>query len=227
MATNRRLVAAAFCVVAGVGSPAWAATWTEQQELMPPANGTNGGFGYSVAVSGSTAVAGANGTKVGSHSQQGVAYVFVRTNGVWARRAELKASDGAANDHLGQAVALDGDTAVIGAKEAAYVFVRNSGVWTEQQKLTASDAATGDGFGTAVSISGDTVLIGARNKTVGSHTYEGAAYVFVRSGGVWTEQQKLTENGAHEDYFGWSVSVSGNTALIGALGKSNINAYQG
>ncbi len=51
--------------------------------------------------------------------------------------------------------------------------------------------------------------------------------MFVRSGGVWTQQQELTESGAQEDYFGWSVSLSGDTALIGTPGKSNINQDQG
>ncbi len=131
------------------------------------------------------------------------------------------------HDHFGQAVSVDGDTAVIGAIGAAYVFVRSNGVWTQQQKLTASDAATGDGFGSAVSVSGDTVLIGAGRKNVDSHISEGAAYVFVRSGGVWTQQQELNESGASADYFGQAVSLSGDTALIGAFGKSNINPYQG
>ncbi|MDB4363625.1 hypothetical protein N9Z31_05680 [Pseudomonadales bacterium] len=85
-----------------------------------------------------------------------------------------------------------------------------------EQKLTASDGAGLDYFGWSVSISGDTAVIGARgDDDNGSNS--GSAYVYVRSNGVWSEQQKLTaSDGAADDYFGWSVSISGDTAVMGA-----------
>ncbi|MBI4701375.1 MAG: FG-GAP repeat protein [Deltaproteobacteria bacterium] len=94
-------------------------------------------------------------------------------------------------------------------------------IWIEQAKLVASDGAQGDRFGISVSLSGDTALIGARldaDKGYGT----GSAYVFVRSGAAWTEQAKLTaSDGAAYEYFGRSVSLSGDTALVGADGSGD------
>ena len=102
----------------------------------------------------------------------------------------------------------------------------------EQQKITASDGASDDYFGYSVSISGDTAIVGAYgNDDKGS--YSGSAYVFVRSGTTWTEQQKLTaSDGAAYDIFGESVSISGDTAIVGARhdddkGSSSGSAYLG
>src|ERR1035437_5798327 len=87
------------------------------------------------------------------------------------------------------------------------------GVWSQQQELTASDGASGDSFGNSVGVSGDTAVIGN-----GQTNYRpGAAYVFVRSGGVWSQQQELSaSDGVAYDSFGQSVSVSGDMAVIGA-----------
>jgi len=102
-----------------------------------------------------------------------------------------------ANDNFGRSVAVNGDTAVIGApfgedavsnSGSAYVFVRNAGTWTQQQKLTALDAAMDDRFGFSVSVNGDTAIIGAFT----DDGVQGSAYVFVRNAGTWTQQQKLT-----------------------------------
>jgi hypothetical protein len=110
--------------------------------------------------------------------------------------AKLLASDGAELDLFGASVAVDGDTAVIGAYSdenttgAAYVFVRSGGVWSEQQKLTASDGTAEDVFGIAGAIDGDTIFIGAsENDDLGEAS--GSVYVFVRNAGAWIEQQQL------------------------------------
>jgi hypothetical protein len=101
---------------------------------------------------------------------------------------------------------------------AAYVFTRSGTTWTQQQKLTASDPASNDLFGVSVSVSGDTVVAGAYGKS-GS---QGAAYFFTRSGTTWTQQQKLTaSDAATNDLFGISVSVSGDTVVVGAYGENN------
>ena len=99
------------------------------------------------------------------------------------------------------------------------MFVRSGGRWSQQQELTASDGAADDHFGGSVSVSGDTAVIGAYQQDI---QRQGAAYVFVRSGGAWSQQQELTaSDGAAGDYFGVSVSVSGDTAVIGAYVKYN------
>ena len=123
----------------------------------------------SVAMDGDTALIGAYGDD-DNGSASGSAYVFTRSEGVWTDQAKLTASDAASHDYFGYSVAVDGDTALIGAHAnddsglnsgAVYVFTRNAGVWTEQAKLTASDGALEDYFGTAVALDGDTALIGA------------------------------------------------------------------
>jgi len=150
----------------------------------------------------------------------------------WGERQKLLANDAAANDHFASAVAISGDTALIGAPDddgnnvdsgSVYVWARTAVtppgmgfIWTRQQKLTASDAAAGDFFGAALALSGDTALIGARNSD-GAGSNSGAAYVFVRSGTTWTQQQKLVaSDAASDDQFGFSVALSGDTALVGA-----------
>lgn len=140
---------------------------------------------------------------------------------------QLAASDGAAGDFFGVSVAVSGSTAVVGAsladvgangdQGAAYVFVRTGTVWSQQAKLTASDGAAGDRFGTSVAISGETVVVGAPNDTVGANAGQGSAYVFVRSGTTWTQQQMLTaSDGSAGDDFGISVGLDGDTAIVGA-----------
>jgi hypothetical protein len=146
----------------------------------------------------------------------------------WIEKQKLLASDGATNEFFGYTVSLDGDTALIGAPTrystdtgSAYVFTRTTGTWTQQAKLLASDGVTGDDFGRSVSLSGDTALIGAYyDDDNGEHS--GSAYVFARTGTTWTQQAKLTaSDGAADDWFGESVALDGDTALIGAHGDDN------
>ncbi|MRG94251.1 FG-GAP repeat protein [Polyangium spumosum] len=143
----------------------------------------------------------------------------------WTAGEKLVPPEGTKEAEFGAAAAIDGDTAIVGAHSddqvevnagSAQVFVRKDGVWIPEQKLVASDAAATDGFGYSVAISGDVAIIGAPNKT-GQAEYAGAAYVFVRKDGVWTEQQKL-ESPKPElvGSFGTSVALVGGVALVGA-----------
>jgi len=201
--------------------------WTQQQKLTASDAASSDFFGRSVAVLGDTAVVGAVTDDHTGGTDAGSAYVFTRKGGVWTQEQKLIASDAAANDLFGVSVALFGDTVVVGAvyndhagntnAGSAYVFSRLGGVWTEQQKLTASDAQTEDQFGTSVAISGDTALVGALLDNNPGGVNAGSAYLFTRSGGVWTQQQKLTPSDASAgDQFGISVALSGNTTVIGA-----------
>jgi hypothetical protein len=137
--------------------------------------------------------------------------------------AKLLSSSGAPGDQFGLFVALDGDTAIVGApmdddngpgSGSAYVFVRSGGMWREQAKLLASDGQGLDRFGVSVAVTGDTVIVGADD---GGGFGTGSAYVFVRSGGTWTEQAKLlASDGSPGDAFGFGVAASGDRALVGA-----------
>ena len=147
------------------------------------------------------------------------------------QQQKIQASDAQAYDSFGYSVSLspDGNTALIGAHYedagatntgAAYVFTRSNGTWSQQQKIQASDAQASDYFGYSVSLSsdGNTALVGAYGEDTGG-PQTGAAYVFTRSNGTWTQQQKIQASDAEfDDRFGHSVSLSsdGNTALIGA-----------
>ena len=205
----------------------------QQVKLTASDGATNDYFGVSVSVSGDTIVVGAESDDDNGH-HSGSAYVFVMPNGGWAdmtETAKLTASDGAANDNFGESVSVSGDTIVAGAygdddngslSGSAYVFVRPSGGWseaTQTAKLTASDGTADDHFGISVSMSGDTIVVGASNTYDGTAT--GSAYVFEKPSGGWsdtTQTAKLTaSDGAAEDNFGWSVSVSGDTIVVGAV----------
>ena len=198
--------------------------WRQSAKLTASDGAAGDRFGYSVAVDGDTAVAGAFGD-ADNGSASGSAYVFTRESGVWRQSAKLTATDGARGDYFGWSVAVDGDTAVVGAlfdddngsqSGAAYVFTRESGVWSQSAKLTASNGAAGDYFGQSVAVDGDTAVAGAwRDADNGSDS--GSAYVFTRESGVWSQSAKLTaSNGARGDRFGWSVAVDGDTAVAGA-----------
>ena len=202
--------------------------WTQEQKITASDSAAGIRFGSSVSLSadGNTAIVGARGNGLGT----GAAYVFTRTGSVWSQQQKITASDAAAGDYFGTTVGLSGDgaTAVAGAPAkssstgAAYVFTRTGSVWSQQQKITASDAAAGDQFGTSVAVSSDgsTAVAGAYGKA----GYTGAAYVYTRSGSVWSQQTKLTaNNGLAADAFGGHVALSatGSVAFVTAAGKLN------
>lgn len=185
------------------------ATWTEQAKLLASDGAAGVYFGLSVAISGDTVVV--------STLTTGSAYVFVRNGTTWTEQSKLPAVSG---DICGRHVSLSGDTAVCSDEAAdpgdVYVFQRVGAVWTKQAKLVASDAAFQQEFGTSVSLSGDTVVIGSPGDN-GLAEKSGTAYVFTRSGGVWTEQNKLLAvNATLNSAFGTSVGLSGTTAMVGA-----------
>jgi hypothetical protein len=174
----------------------WAdATDTAKLTASDIVSGEN--FGFSVAISGRTVVAGAFDATVGGNLDQGAAYVFVKPRPGWAGRtqtAKLTASDGASDNLLGLSVAISADTVVAGAdlataganasQGAAYVFVKPGSGWagrTQTAKLTASDGASLDRLGVSVAVSGGTVIAGAPGATVGANLFQGAAYVFSRT----------------------------------------------
>ncbi len=209
-------------------------TWSLEAKLIAADGAPVDLFGYSVALSGDTAVFGAkfddddvNGVKSGS------AYVFVRSGTTWSQQAKLTAADGQAGDEFGYSVAIAGDTVVVTAYSddddvhgidsgSAYVFTRSEAEWSQQAKLTAADGAAGDSFGVRVAIFGDTALIGARLTDEGGEN-SGSAYVFTRAGVMWSQQAKLTaDDAAADDDFGYSVSISDNSALVGAQSDDSV-----
>lgn len=173
-------------------------TWSQQAYLKASNTETGDTFGISVAISGDTVVVGAHGEDSGA-------------SGVGGSQTDNSAS-------------------IAGA---AYVFVRNSGVWTQQAYLKASNPGSFDYFGESVAISGDTIVAGAigedstssvvnGNQLDNSGDYNGAAYVFVRNGSVWSQQAYLkASNSGSLDFFGRSVAISGDTLVVGANGEDS------
>lgn len=151
-------------------------------------------------------------------------------------QGDLVAADAAAWDLAAEAVALDGDTALVGARwsdsagadsGAAYVFTRSGASWSTGPKLVASDAAAADEFGSALALDGSTAAVGSPFADVTGQN-EGAVYVFVESGGAWTEQAKLTASDlADADRFGSSVALEADTLLVGATGDDDGGSWSG
>ena len=197
--------------------------WIEKQKLCASDGQADDAFGNSISMYGDTALIGAFQDDTGT----GSVYVFTRSDDTtWTQQAKLTASDGAIVDQFGWSVSLFGDTALIGVygdddngrnSGSAYVFTRTGTTWTQQQKLLASDGEAWDEFGDSVSLSGDTALIGAW----GDLYQEGSVYVFTRTGSTWAQQTKLTPSDDTARCFGGSVSLDGNTALIGAFGEDD------
>lgn len=176
----------------------------------------------------------------------GAVYVYTQgSDGLWSQQAYIKASNAGGGDEFGRAIALseDGDTLVVGAPKedsasgAVYVFSRDVTVWTQQDYIKASNTGAGDEFGYSVSLSndGNTLAVGAWREDSNSQiistdtsvggvdndlaTNAGAVYVFSRSDTSWTQQSYVkAPNAETTDWFGYSVSVSGdgNTLAVGA-----------
>ncbi len=224
-------------------------TWTRQAYLKASDTGKNDQFGFSVAISGDTAVVGA----FGNTSQTGAAYVFTRSGSTWAQQAVLEASNAEKGDLFGYSVAVSGDTIVIGAfgetsnagkvrspetdvsltqAGAAYVFTRSSVTWTEQAHLKSGKSGRGDLFGIAVAIAGERIVVGAPGEDSGATgvsgdeadngaSQSGAAYVFARKGTTWKQQAYLkASNTGDGDLFGRAVAISGNVVVVGAPQES-------
>jgi len=153
--------------------------------------------------------------------------VFTRTGTTWTQQAKLVGSDTLPGDTFGIDVALDDDTAIVGAVNdceqgdysgSAFVFTRTGSTWVQEAKLLQSNGTKYDWFGNSVSLEGDTALIGAPNEEEGNIDARGAAYVFTRTGTTWTEKQRLiASDGKRFDYFSGPVCLNGDTAFFGAV----------
>lgn len=197
---------------------------------------SDGTFFDAVAISGNTIVA----ADFTANNYTGEAYVFVEPSGGWTNMTEtaiLTASDGVAGTAFGKSVAIAGNTVVVGAYEnnsvgisypvgagAAYVFTKPASGWsasTETAKLTSSDGVPGDDLGYTVAVAGNTIVAGAPDATVSGNQYEGALYVYQKTGSTWTsrtETAKLTaSNGEFVTVLGYSLSISGTTIAGGAI----------
>lgn len=209
-------------------------TWNEVVKLIANDGADGDEFGISVSISGDWALVGARGDD-DNGERTGAAYVFERDDsGTWSEVAKLTASDGETSARFGASVSIAIDRAVVGAMGdndytgAAYVFERDaSDTWNEVARLADVEGVEGDVFGCSVSVSGNRVLIGAEGdeqlaqRSGSPNVFErvgGSAFVFEReSSGAWSQVAKLSAGDiADFDRFGFSVSISGDRALVGA-----------
>ena len=208
--------------------------WTNMTQTAELTPSDGGGPFFAAAVSGGTIVAGGLGTTVGSNNAQGAAYVYVRPVGGWVSMTEsarLTASDGAAGDVLGTAVAINGGTIVAGAPGAtmngrlaagaSYVFVRPTGGWrtmTQTAKLTASDAKFKAEMGSSLSATGSVIVSGAPQQPIGKTQIQGAAYTFAKPATGWASKTQTARLTASDGSGGLAsgVAASGGTVAAGA-----------
>ncbi len=223
-------------------------SWVQETKPLPVNCSVQDAFGWSVAISGDTAIVGTPSDDVGGNAKQGAAYIFERDAGGsnnWGLIKTLSATDGITNDYFGWSVAIDGNTAIVGVfaddteaattRGKAYIFERNfggPGNWGQIRKLTASDGDLGDFFGWSVGISGDSAIVGASSDDVGANSFQGSAYIFERNAGGgnnWGEARILVaSDGQAGDQFGKSVSIDGDTLIVGADGDNvGANSNQG
>ncbi|WP_321506780.1 PGF-pre-PGF domain-containing protein [uncultured Methanoregula sp.] len=186
-------------------------------------------FGWSVSIWNDTAMVGAYQARHGELSNRGEVYVFKNNGGTWSEVCPpLTASDAFDGGHFGSAVSIYNDTAIIGSYQAgtpgqsgqAYIFKNSGGTWSQVGlPLVASDAASSDHFGYSASIWNDTAIVGAHD----ANSSAGKAYIFKNSGGTWSQVGSPLEASDVESSsdFGWSVSISNYTAIIGAYYANN------
>lgn len=208
----------------------------QQLRLAAPVAVANAEFGAALARSGDTLAIGAPG--------QGPGVVYIYTSpvaGTWNLQATLSASGGQVGDRFGTAVALAGNTLLVGAdgddqgRGTAYAFNRSGTVWALPTQLLAADGAAGDGFGAAVALDAGHALIGAPlegESGTGAVFARGAAYLFERiSPTTWAQPVKLLANlPAAGDAFGFAVALDSGLALVGApfanLQSGRISIFQ-
>jgi len=223
-------------------------SWIQEAILIASDKAAGDLFGNSVSISGNVAIVGAPGADLGGTLDAGKAYIFRHNGTSWIQEAILIASDKTAYDQFGYSVSISGNVAVVGAWMAdpggtadagkAYIFRYNGTSWIQEAILTASDKAANDNFGGSVSISGNVAIVGAYKADPGGTTDAGKAYIFRYNGTSWIQEAILTASDkAANDQFGWSVSISGNVAIVSArfadpggisnAGKAYIFRYNG
>ena len=211
-------------------------SWTRQDSITATDGGYMDAFGQSVDIDGDYAIIGAPDEYYSLHGPAyGSAYIFERSGTSWSQQAKLTASDAANGDRLGYSVSINGDYAIAGAyydddhgekSGSAYIFEKPGGGWsdmTETHKVTSFEGEPNDQFGNSVSIYGDYALVGCYG--YGTYWATGAAYTFLRGGSSWTHQAKVVDdNGDQNDYFGYSVSISDDFAIVGSYAHSDTGA---
>ncbi len=204
--------------------------WINIAKLTPTDSSvSNKYFGKSVSISGNTIVIGASQNFDNNCTDTGSVYVFVKPITGWAnmnQTAKLRPSDGNIGSSFGCSVSISGDNIVVGARgnTCAYVFNKPLTGWHnmfQTGKLTCSTGGASNSFGCSVSIADNDIVVGSYLEMG-----YGSAFVYTKPLSGWTnmvETAKLVpSNGTGDDYFGYSVGISGNTIVVGAYGNDSV-----
>jgi hypothetical protein len=214
-------------------------TWVLMNKITDATGVANNFFGSSVSISGNYAIAGTPLDDIAANTDQGSVSIYQYNGTNWVLMQKITDATGAANDLFGASVSISGNNAIVGANRDDFVantdqgsssiYQYNGTNWVLMQKITDVIGAAGDQFGISVSISGNYVIVGASQDDVGANIDQGSASIYQLSGGIWVLMQKITDaNGAVFDFFGISVSISGNYAIVGAYQDDiSANADQG
>ncbi len=205
--------------------------WVQEQKLTS-SDGANGDlFGWSVAVSGNSIAVGAPHQDDGIHTDNGAAYVFIKSGSTWSQQGTAIYSNTPTTDYyFGWSVSLYGDTLAVGEPNyltgyfgSAHIFTRSGAVWSHRKQITASDSIGNSYFGEALSLYSGTLAVGAK----GDNNI-GAVYIFTGAANSWTEQDKLTALPPSAfSSFGSSVSLYGTKLVIGSETESTNKVNSG
>lgn len=200
--------------------------WKQTDRLAPTGGEVGDRFGFTSAIDGDTIAIGAP-----HDGASGSAHVFARNGDKWVSQGELKSTKVSASSAFGSAVAVSGDTLIVGASEddapgmgvgSATVFERSGETWSEKQYLAPSPAMPKVSFGFTMAMNRDTLMVGApvlESLLSFNETSPGQVFVFERKAGMWAQTQVLTAMVARSsDSFGTSVALTSDAALIGACG---------
>ncbi len=233
-----------FAVSSGIHAQVW------NQIIKEAANdrAADDKYGWSVAISNNYAVVGApyedeDDAGINTKTDAGSAYILENVGGVWTQIQKIVASDRQPGDMFGSAVSISGNYIFVAALNedddagganpmpaagSVYVFHFGGSKWTQTQKMVAPDRDADDAFGWSVSVSSNFAIISARNEDydiTGANPLAnaGAAYIFSNVGGTWSFLQKVVApDRTAIDYFGYSVAMDGNYAVVGA-GNSGLD----
>jgi hypothetical protein len=198
--------------------------WVKETILSPSNMEIYSLFGTAISINGDRVIIGAE-----QENDSGAVYIFHFDGGQWKEEARLVSSDLSVGDCFGSSVSIENDRAVVGAPYkgdylwgAIYIFKHDGFNWVQEKKIVPNDSSAGDQFGRSVSILNNKILVGAPGRTNAT----GVAYVY-RHETDWIEEQKLTSSdGQVSDYFGYSVALDFNRAVVGAMADdSSGSAY--
>ncbi|MBS1754376.1 MAG: hypothetical protein KF741_06170 [Ferruginibacter sp.] len=213
--------------------------WLLMQKITDADGAADDNFGISVSISGNYAIVGSHLDKVGTNANQGSASIYQYNGSSWVLMQKITDATGAANDNFGKSVSISGNYAIVGASNddvgtntnqgSASIYRYNGSSWVLMQKITDATGAANDNFGTSVSIDNNYAIVGASSDDVGVNSNQGSASIYHYTASSWVLMQKITDvDGAANDNFGTSVSISGNYAIVGVtFDQMGANLNQG